>query len=150
MSDISSDEHAWTEKSEHYLQALVKEAESKANYHVDRAFVYTVFQHLVGVPLIILGSLMSIVNDQVSDTVTKILFLAVSIISSTQYYFQPARKANIHREKASSYDALVHRIKKTLVLTRSKRRSCGLVLTELHAEMEEISKNQTALTPVAE
>ena len=138
-SDDSLDSDSWNNNSETYVQGLIAEAESEVIYHKNKETFYNFYKHFLGVPSIVLGCVMAILDtDNIPIMVVRICFVMSSILSSLNYYFNWGKRSQIHRNKADRYLHFIHKSKKILVLSKGKRKSCREVLTNLNIDINNI------------
>jgi hypothetical protein len=136
---IESD--SWNDDTDKFLQTLIDEAETALRKHEKAISYYGLWKHLLGVPGVIIGGVMSVIGtEQVPDMLSRSMFIASSILSSLNYYFQYGKKEVQNRHLADEYSHYIHKVRKTLALARGKRRSCRLVLTEYTNQLSMIRK----------
>ena len=140
----SLESDSWGDDTDRFLQTLVDEAEIALMRHEKAISYFSIWKHLLGVPSVVIGGVMSVVGtEQVPDIVSRSMFILSSVLSSLNYYFQWGKKETQNKHLADEYSHYIHKVRKTLALSKGKRRSCRLVLNEYTNQLSMIRKELT-------
>lgn len=150
MSSDSLSSETWTDSTDELLKEIVIKNNNEIKYHLNKEGVYSYLKHILSIPPILIGCVMSILDESITtETVIKLCFLTMSMFNSLNMYFSADKKKYEHAIKINRYTSLNEKIEQVLCLERNKRPACREIFEIINVKLNSIRKlSQASNSPI--
>ena len=138
MSDDSQPSDTWTPDTEAFVINQIQKLEEMNIENSRKACIYLFLMNLLGFVTVILSAVSSVMVDEFTITINRIIFLLLTILNSLSHYYQFGKKVYKCRKSIIDAEIVISRYRKILVLKSNKRPSSRTVLSDLVRDISDL------------